>query len=480
MAPPVVASRRFGPSVGPWQIGVLAAGAAVVLGVLMAHDVKLGIAFVVALAYVPLVLRDLALGIVLWMPLVAIEYSQVAGRAPYGAILLLAVAWIGSRPARARRGETASHARPALLLVGALMLWLTLSIAWAGDPGLAWKMTRGWYIAGVAFALVATTMTTPARVRRLTIAIAIGGLVSILVGLSGAGVSTSASSIDLATQSRFAGGAGDPNFLAAGLVACVALAAGALGTIRDAFGRMLLALVTVGLVAGIAATESRGGLIASGCCLVAALALLRGRRIAVAGFVALALSGAAAVFAASPTALDRVTSFDSGGNGRSDLWTVAWRMSEDHPIIGVGLDNFRQQSPGYVRRPGSLEFVDLIVDSPHVVHNLYLQQLAETGIVGLALLLAVMVACIAAALAAARRFEAGGDARMATFARSAAVAMIGFLCASFFISDGTDKRLWIVLALGPALLGAARHDPLSAASRAPGRGPPSAAPSAPR
>ncbi len=35
--------------------------------------------------------------------------------------------------------------------------------------------------------------------------------------------------------------------------------------------------------------------------------------------------------------------------------------------------------------------------------------------------------------------------------------MIGFLTASFFISDSTDKRLWIVLAMGPALLGVAQR-----------------------
>jgi len=33
--------------------------------------------------------------------------------------------------------------------------------------------------------------------------------------------------------------------------------------------------------------------------------------------------------------------------------------------------------------------------------------------------------------------------------------MIGLLTASAFISNSTDKRLWIVLALGPALLVAA-------------------------
>jgi putative inorganic carbon (HCO3(-)) transporter len=481
--PLALPSRHARPRAGPWHIAALAAGAAVLVGALLAREVTLGIGLLVACAYVPLVLINLPLGIALWIPLVAIEYSRIASFGPFAALVLLAVAWVGAGPARAFRGETAKHTRRALLVLGALVLWVWLSVVWAADAGVAAKAARAWLIAGAAFVLVATTMTTPQRLRWVAIAFAVGGVVSILVGLSGAGVSTSASAIDLATQSRFAGGAGDANFLAAGLVACTALAAGLLGIVRDIAGRLVLVLVTTGLFAALAATESRGGLIAAGVCLVASLVLLRGRRVQVACFVVVALAGAAVVFATSPAALERVTSFDAGGSGRSDLWTVAWRMTEDHPLIGVGLSNFQTHAPDYVRRPGSLEFVELIVDRPHVVHNLYLQQLAETGIVGLALLLAAMTACITAALGAARRFEAAGDAGMGSFARAAAIAMIGFLSASFFISDATDKRLWMTLAIGPALAGAARNltpsGPLSeAAPPPPGTGPPSAAPSA--
>jgi hypothetical protein len=49
------------------------------------------------------------------------------------------------------------------------------------------------------------------------------------------------------------------------------------------------------------------------------------------------------------------------------------------------------------------------------------------------------------------------------------IASVGFLTASLFISDGTDKRLWIVLALGPALLGAAHRAPSEISMSAPRR-----------
>ena len=45
--------------------------------------------------------------------------------------------------------------------------------------------------------------------------------------------------------------------------------------------------------------------------------------------------------------------FDSSGTGRTALWTVAWRITEDHPVAGVGLDNFIEQAPKYTLQPES-------------------------------------------------------------------------------------------------------------------------------
>jgi O-antigen ligase len=183
----------------------------------------------------------------------------------------------------------------------------------------------------------------------------------------------------------------------------------------------------------------------------------RRQRLQAAAFGIFAIAVVAAYLMASPGALQRTTEFNAGGDGRAELWTIAWRMAGDHPIAGVGLAAFQADAKDYVREPGTLQFVRLVVDQPHVTHNLYLQQLAETGVVGLALLLAIVGACAAAAARAARRFDERGDRELAALARASLVAMIGFLTASLFISDGTDKRLWILLALGPTLWIVARR-----------------------
>lgn len=432
--------------------------AAMIAGGLLARDVRVGLALVGACAFATLILVDVPLAIAAWVPIAWIEYSHLTGRAPVIATVMLVLGWVATRKARGRSLRVGAEERTAILAIGLLLVWLTLSVAWASERSVAWEEAKSWYIAAAAFFVIVNAMASPRNVRILVVAFVVGALVSIIVGLSGhGGLTTNADALDLATRQRFAGGEGDPNYLAAGLVAAIALAAGLLPSIRDPIARLGLVASIVAIAAALAATESRGGLIGALVALVAAIVLARRQRLQATAFGVCAIAAAAAFFLASPSALHRVTSFNAGGNGRAELWTVGWRMTEDHPVTGVGLAAFQTEAKNYVREPGSLEFVRLIVDEPHVTHNVYLQQLAETGVVGLVLLLVVIGGSLGAAARAARRFDALGDPALATLARAVISASIGFLTASLFISNSTDKRLWILLALGPAMLGAAHR-----------------------
>jgi O-antigen ligase len=418
-------------------------------------DLPLGLAFVAACAFLPLVLLSLPLALAAWIPVAWNEYSHVPGKAPLAGALLLLVAWIGTRRARGAVVASDRSVRIARVAFVLLLVWLTLSIGWASDRADAWAEVAGWYLAAGAFLLVTTIATTPARVRLVALAFVVGALASILIGLTGSGLSTTASAIDLATRARFSGGAGDPNYLAAGLIAAIALAAGLLPSARDPLAKLALVAAVLALAGGMAATESRGGLIAALVAAAAALVLARERRAETAAFGIFAIAAVTIFLLLSPASWQRITTFDAGGTGRTELWRVALRMASDHPIEGVGIRGFEHESKAYVLRPGSLTFVRKIAEEPSVAHNLYLQQLAETGIVGLLLLLVVCGACLSASWVAAARFHASGDRAMTTLARATTVAMIGLLAASTFISNGPDKRLWIVLALGPALLATA-------------------------
>ena len=71
---------------------------------------------------------------------------------------------------------------------------------------------------------------------------------------------------------------------------------------------------------------------------------------------------------------------------------------------------------------------------------------------GLGLFLAVIAASLGAAWKAAPMFERRGDQALGTLARGVLVAAVGVLVAAFFVSLGSHPVLWLLLALGPAVL----------------------------
>jgi O-antigen ligase len=99
--------------------------------------------------------------------------------------------------------------------------------------------------------------------------------------------------------------------------------------------------------------------------------------------------------------------FRLAGTGRAQLWHVAWRDARAHPWLGSGPGTYEQEWDRH--RSLSINARD--------AHNLYLEQLAEVGPFGLALL----VIALATPLALAVR------ARGAPFAGAALAAYVAFL-----------------------------------------------------
>jgi O-antigen ligase len=280
-----------------------------------------------------------------------------------------------------------------------------------------------------------------------------GAALSVLWGAAKGGLSVNGGEA-ANVEGRFQGGAGDPNYLAAVLVPALMLAGGL--AIRKAAGtRALLALATAIIAVGLAATQSRGGIIGAAVCAVIALAIWRGRRALIVSLIGLAVLATTAFFVANPAAWQRIHAGNASGSGRVDIWKVAWRVMQDHPLVGVGIAQFPQVSPHYVLQPGALEYVNLIVEKHIVVHNLYLQLWVETGIIGLLLFLAVVASSLAAGWRAATQFDRQGDVEMSSLARASILALIGMLTASFFLSNLEAGQLWLLLALGPVLAGLA-------------------------
>ena len=428
----------------------LALLAGLVIGLALAVNQFAGLSLLAAACYLPVVLLNLPAGIALWLPLAFLRELTFPIPVGLAAGVLLVIAWVAS--AHERRATTrafvAAHRR-LLGLMALMLVWVTLSAAWAADLGLYGADIWRWYTAALLFVIVGTTISEPRYVRMLAGAFVGGAVLSVGFGLLHSGQDI---------HGRLYGGSGDPNYSAAGYLAAIIVAAGLLRGVRRWELRWLLVAAMGILAAGTAATQSRGAFVSAGVATVAALILYKGRRGQVLALVAVALSAVALVFSLSPSGWKRITHVEND-QPRSELWLVAWRMSEDHPVAGVGLNNFEHRAGDYVRRPGTLRNVELIADRPLLAHNSFLEVLADTGFVGALMYIGFLVGCLAATLRAARRFDVRGETVLAELARAIAIAIVAMASASAFLSIPTDQRTWLLLALGPTLLGIASRAP---------------------
>jgi O-antigen ligase len=422
---------------------------AITIGIALALKMVVGIALLFSTCYVLILLFAPLWALVAFVPLIFLEAVPALNLGGKAAGLFIAAAWIGAAVSRSREVvHTIRRHRRLFECLAALLLWLCLTSLWAADPSRTLGDIWHWVSVALLFAIIATWISDERTLIWFCGAFIVGAVLAVAIGAGAGTIGAGAA----AAGARLEGGAGDPNFLAAGLVPAMVLAAGVMVAVKSPLARLgcVVAILICGV--GIAASQSHGGVLALFVVAVAALFVFRRRRI----YVALACLSIVAFggiyFSVTPAAWERISHIENGGSGRTDLWSIGWRIAENNPIGGIGLHNYEVVAKDYTRLPGSLTNVNKIAEKPHAVHNTYLEALAETGIIGLALFLVLAIGSCYAAWLAGRRFEELGEPRMEALARAILVATIGMLAAAFFISDGVDRRLWALFALGPASL----------------------------
>jgi O-antigen ligase len=472
-ARPAPAAAR--PNAVPLYVLAGALLAVVAFGAVLVHSTKLGVVILLGMCFVPLTLWRLPLAICAWTVLAFLSSTPSVGEYSNRTLLFIGLGWIGllvGRRTSTRGAIAASHRF--LALVAVFLAWTLLSLAWAPAAGAVGTQVKLLLYGCFSLLLLVGAIVERRHVRWLMLAFVAGGTLSVLWGAAkgGLGASGGVATEVVDAAGRFQGGAGDPNYLAAVLVPAIILAGG-LAVSRKQGQRALLAIATVILAIGFAATQSRGGLLAASVCALVALVIWRERRALIAGVIGLAGAVTATYFLMKPSAWTRILESNQG-SGRIDIWTIASRIVHAHPLFGVGFGQFPQVSVHYVLQPGMLEYIGLVVETHIVVHNLYLALWVEGGIVGLLLFIGVIVGSLRCGWRAMKRFDALGDAEMASLARAAILALVGLLVASFFLSDIESAQLWILLALGPILAGIAMrqaratgsvHAPTSGRSR---------------
>lgn len=264
-----------------------------------------------------------------------------------------------------------------LALFGLAML--SLLVAEQRDPAL--REFRVVFAGGGLFYLLLRAVPLSEAMRwRVVDAFVLGGVAVALIGLwqflSRDGLITAEGGAVRITSVY-----GSPNNLALylGRVWPLALAVAWLGASRPR--RLAYGLAALVMLAAFALTLSRGGLALG---LPAALLVLMltawGRR---AWWVAGVGAGLAALALPLLMHIPRFAdAFDlTSGTGffRVNLWLSAWRMWLDHPLLGVGLDNFLYAYRGVYILPEAWQEPNL--SHPH---NLVLDYLTRLGLAGLA------------------------------------------------------------------------------------------------
>lgn len=434
----------------PLGIGLIALG----VGVLAGISPKLAIAAALGLGFAALVVANITVGLCLFTVVSFLDIlSNIGGSVGITKLigLLLVLSWFATVSTR-ESGRDFIDAHPTMTyLLAMFVAWSTFSFIWAESPGAALGTSFRYFQDLLLFLIVFTAVRERRHAMWVAAAFVGGATIAAVVALI---YRPDPGQYDVA---RATGTIGDPNELAAVLVAGLIIAGALIVILKRSPALRLAAAGSMLLCAGgLFVTFSRGGLLALGFAMLAGIFLAgRWRPQAITALVLVSFIGISYFAVLAPQASrDRVLKAD-GGTGRTDIWRVGSRMVSAHPVRGVGSGNFKISSIHYVLKPGSIKY-DYFIDHPKVAHNMYLHVLAELGIVGLALFLSIIGFAVVSAFRAAKTFASSGDEDMDLLTRAIMLAVLGMLAADFFLSGQLSKQLWLLLGLGPALLAVAK------------------------
>jgi O-antigen ligase len=455
----------------PWHAALIAVLLAVLGTAAIAASTLLGkpaLAIVVlpAVAAVPLVVtrHRLALGAMACMEAMNLSVILDAYGLPKVHLVLLGLAALGI----ALRWLV-QRVRPKLTIV----MWFALAYAAARAASLlaAPNLAAGLadledVLKDLLYLAVVITLCVWARGARLvamcltgaTAALAALGLVQQFVlanstdffGLAGLPPATD---IGLAVP-RHSGPYDDPNFWGRQLVVAAPLALALFADRTHGRRRWWWLAAFAAIAGGVYLTGSRGTQLALGATVVL-WCLLSGRRYIRLLFVApllvallLAVPGVGSrLVSLGDTTAEGAQQVDPSLEGRIAAQQMALLMLRDHPAIGVGAANFTTVEPAYQRRYG----YNTPVLAPH---NLYLEQAAEAGIVGLATWLAFFGAAVFAAVRARLllRPRHGRAPPAEWYLAGGVVSSLGaWAVASAFLHMATFRVFLLVVAIGVGL-----------------------------
>ena len=231
-------------------------------------------------------------------------------------------------------------------------------------------------------------------------------------------------------------------------------------------------------------TQSRGGILAL--FTMALLVLVQYRRQARTFAVFVLVAGVIAL-AAPPEVWTRLGGLSKAGDSqtlvevdvegsaaqRFEIWRVAAAIIAEHPVTGIGLGGYPQTHAEYAR---STRF-NQIARGSRDSHSIYLNVLAETGIVGFILLLGTMISALWQGRRAVKEVEIR-DPGAAKQLQTLNIGLIAFMQAGIFASLHRVAFVYVYIAVMTTAMATLGNQLASAAVRR-SAGPPESLPQAP-
>ncbi|GKY88145.1 O-antigen ligase family protein [Sinisalibacter aestuarii] len=254
---------------------------------------------------------------------------------------------------------------------------------------------------------------------------------------------------------RYVGPVNDPNYYAQLLLLGLPVALTAIVASRSFLWRAIFFAAAGFILGAMLLTVSRGAIVALLVVLVVAFRSQR-KRLLLAG-IAMLLVGSVAINFVPDVVVNRfsgvykdVSSVISGNGfvadkaiaGRLAEMEVAVRLFFEHPLLGIGYNNYDGLYQD-VARVNSL----MSRGQAREAHSLYLEILSERGLVGFFFFVSLISLAIWSAGAGARIMLAGGHRMEASLSNALILSITAYLATSFFLHEAFSSSFWVLIAL---------------------------------
>ena len=129
---------------------------------------------------------------------------------------------------------------------------------------------------------------------------------------------------------------------------------------------------------------------------------------------------------------------DGAISGRIDEMVGAIHAFIEHPLIGIGNNNFTKSYQDYSRRKGLTAR-----GRDRSAHSLYLQLLAEGGAIGFLLFIGLVYAALRSAIYVSRKYTALGLQDDVYYIRGFIFGYIAYLGAAMFLHESYPRFFWL-------------------------------------